>query len=236
MSEQNNNDTNGYNSSSIQVLEGLSAVRKRPGMYIGSTSSRGLHHLVYEVVDNSVDEALGGYCDTIKVFIHKDNSITVIDNGRGIPTDMMPEYGMSALQVVLTKLHAGGKFSKSSYKVSGGLHGVGVSVVNALAETFTATVWRDGKEYTQEFSRGDMKGELKEKPDSENRKGTKITFLPDKQIFTETEYDFDILSARLRELAFLNSGLRILLTDERTGKNRRIHVRRRNTKICRVYQ
>jgi DNA gyrase subunit B len=219
MSEDNNGSENGYDSSSIQVLEGLAAVRKRPGMYIGSTSSRGLHHLVYEVVDNSVDEALAGYCTTIKVHIHKDNSITVIDNGRGIPTDTMPEYGMSALQVVLTKLHAGGKFSKSSYKVSGGLHGVGVSVVNALSEAFIATVWRDGKEYVQEFARGDIIGDLQERDIEDEKSGTMIWFLPDKQIFTETEYDYDILSARLRELAFLNSGLRIVLFDERTERN-----------------
>ncbi|MFT4309574.1 MAG: DNA topoisomerase (ATP-hydrolyzing) subunit B [Candidatus Woesearchaeota archaeon] len=209
---------NGYDSSSIQVLEGLSAVRKRPGMYIGSTSSRGLHHLVYEVVDNSVDEALAGYCDTITVTIHKDNSITVVDNGRGIPTDIMPEYGLSALQIVLTKLHAGGKFSKSSYKVSGGLHGVGVSVVNALSEDFIATVWREGTEYVQRFSRGDAVGELTKKSIDNNKMGTMIWFKPDSIIFTETEYDYDILSARLRELAFLNSGLRIILDDDRTQR------------------
>lgn len=210
---------NTYDESQIQVLEGLEAVRKRPGMYIGSTSSRGLHHLVWEVVDNSIDEALAGYCDRIDVIIHQDNSITVIDNGRGIPVGEEKKTKRPALEVVLTVLHAGGKFGGEGYKVSGGLHGVGVSVVNALSEKLTATVKLKGKIYRQEFARGtpqyDLKviGELEDLEES----GTTITFKPDPHIFTETtEYEYEILQSRLRELAFLNKGIEINLIDERT--------------------
>jgi DNA gyrase subunit B len=206
-----------YNADSIKVLGGMEAVRKRPAMYIGSTGEMGLHHLVYEVVDNSVDEALAGHADKIEVTIHLDNSITVIDNGRGIPVDMMDIDGekIPAAQVVLTKLHAGGKFDASSYKVSGGLHGVGVSCVNALSEEFDLEIWRDGFTWEQTYSKGDPTSKLK-KAGASKKVGTKIRFLPDRSIFTATEYNFDTLAQRLRELAFLNKGLLITLTDERT--------------------
>ena len=210
---------NKYDGSNINVLEGLDAVRKRPAMYIGSTNVAGLHHLVYEVVDNSIDEALAGFCDTVTITIHKDNSITVIDNGRGIPIDIMPKYGLPALEVVLTKLHAGGKFDNSSYKVSGGLHGVGVSCVNALSKTFIATVKRDGKIYKQEFSRGKPITQMQLIGDTDET-GTQIHFVPDQDIFETTLYSFETLSSRLRELAFLNKGLTIHITDEREGKER----------------
>ncbi|HEX7158201.1 MAG TPA: DNA topoisomerase (ATP-hydrolyzing) subunit B [Edaphobacter sp.] len=208
---------NGYSAENITVLEGLAAVRKRPAMYIGSTSEQGLHHLVYEVVDNSVDEALAGHASRIDVTIHVDNSITVVDDGRGIPVDDKTINGktMPAVQVVLTMLHAGGKFDASNYKVSGGLHGVGVSCVNALSEEFDVEVWRDGSAWTQEYSKGDPLGKLK-KMGTTKRLGTKIHFLPDKSIFTVTEFNYDTLAQRLRELAFLNKGLEIHLTDERT--------------------
>src|SRR5450755_3540604 len=206
-----------YDSTSIKVLEGLEAVRLRPAMYIGSTGEIGLHHLVYEVVDNSVDEALAGYADKIEVTIHLDNSITVIDNGRGIPVDSMDIDGekVPAAQVVMTTLHAGGKFDASSYKVSGGLHGVGVSCVNALSEELDLEIWREGLTWEQTYSKGEPTSKLK-KAGATKRRGTRVHFLPDRSIFTATEYNFDTLSTRLRELAFLNKGLLITLTDERT--------------------
>jgi DNA gyrase subunit B len=207
-----------YNADSIKVLGGMEAVRKRPAMYIGSTGEMGLHHLVYEVVDNSVDEALAGYADKIEVTIHLDNSITVIDNGRGIPVDSMEIDGekVPAAQVVMTKLHAGGKFDSSSYKVSGGLHGVGVSCVNALSEDLDLEIWRDGFTWEQTYSKGEPTSKLKKTGAVKAKTGTKVHFVPDKTIFTATEYNFDTLAQRLRELAFLNKGLLITLTDERT--------------------
>ena len=205
-----------YGAQQIQVLEGLEAVRKRPGMYIGSTSARGLHHLVYEVVDNSIDEALAGYCDRVEVVIHGDNSVTVIDNGRGIPVDMH-EVGKPAVEVVLTVLHAGGKFGGEGYKVSGGLHGVGVSVVNALSEWMEVEVKRDNKIHTIRFERGITVRELAVVGETATT-GTKITFKPDREIFEETDYHFDTLRNRLRELAFLNKGITIVLADERNSE------------------
>lgn len=205
-----------YNASQIQVLEGLEAVRRRPGMYIGSTDSRGLHHLVYEIVDNSIDEAMAGFCTHIYVTIHADNSITVVDNGRGIPVDIHPKTGKSALEVALTMLHAGGKFGGSGYKVSGGLHGVGLSVVNALSTELTAEVRRDGHIYRQICRRGIKVTEVEIVGNcGADEHGTTIHFVPDEEIFDEVNYEYDILVRRLRELAFLNGGVRIIVTDER---------------------
>lgn len=208
-----------YDSSSITVLEGREAVRKRPAMYIGSTGDMGLHHLVYEVVDNSIDEALAGYCDTVEVSIHLDNSITVVDNGRGIPVDYHKGEKKSAAEVVMTKLHAGGKFDSNAYKVSGGLHGVGVSCVNFLSETLRLEIWRDGKTFEQEYVRGIAVGKL-EQTGKTRKRGTKITFKPDAEIFDVSEFSFDKLSERLREKAFLNKGIRITIKDEREETER----------------
>ncbi|MDB4612687.1 ATP-binding protein, partial [Flavobacteriaceae bacterium] len=213
MSEENQNKQ--YSEDSIQALEGMEHVRMRPSMYIGDIGIRGLHHLVYEVVDNSIDEALGGYCDEISVVINEDNSITTKDNGRGIPVGIHKKEGVSALEVVMTKIGAGGKFDKDSYKVSGGLHGVGVSCVNALSERLTATVYRDGKVWEQTYERGKALAPVKSIGDSKET-GTLVTFRPDAQIFTQTrEYNYDTLSLRMRELAYLNKGIKISITDRR---------------------
>ena len=220
--ELSKSKANDYNASKIQVLEGLEGVRKRPSMYIGSTSIKGLHHLVFEIVDNSVDEALAGYCKNITVTIHKDNSVTVKDDGRGIPVDIIPKYNKSALELVMTRLHAGGKFGKGAYKVSSGLHGVGVSVVNALSKKLTVVVKKSGKIYKQEYEYGKPITSL-EIIGETNENGTTITFLPDSTIFETTIFNFDILSERLRELSFLNPGLKIILIDERSDKKSEFH-------------
>src|SRR5271167_4095090 len=217
--EKEAKSTNGdYTADSIKVLGGMEAVRKRPAMYIGSTTEMGLHHLVYEVVDNSVDEALAGHADKIDATIHIDNSVTVVDNGRGIHVEMMDhdDEKVPAAQVVMTVLHAGGKFDSNTYKVSGGLHGVGVSVVNALSEQLDLEIWRDGAVWEQTYSKGEPTSKLRKTGASKHR-GTKVHFLPDRTIFTaSSEYNFDTLAQRLRELAFLNKGLSITLTDERS--------------------
>ena len=210
-------DSSEYRADKIKVLEGLEAVRKRPAMYVGSTGAPGLHHLVYEVVDNSIDEALGGYCDTIAVTVHIDNSVTVVDNGRGIPVDQHAS-GKTAAEVVMTVLHAGGKFDNKSYKVSGGLHGVGVSVVNALSQSVELEIWRDGQVFSQTYMRGQPTSAL-EVTGTTKRRGTKLTFRPDDQVFEAVEFSFDTLSQRLRELAFLNAGVTITIDDERTEKS-----------------
>ena len=213
------NSNENYGGDQIQILEGLEAVRKRPGMYIGSTSSRGLHHLVYEIVDNSVDEALAGFCDTIDVQINADNSITVKDNGRGIPVEINTKTGRPAVEVVFTVLHAGGKFGGGAYKVSGGLHGVGASVVNALSVWLEVKVYNGGKIYFQRYERGKIMNDLKVIGECDpNFSGTEVTFLPDHEIFEDTVYDYNILKTRLRETAFLTKGIKIILRDDREEK------------------
>lgn len=207
-----------YGAEKIQVLKGLEAVRRRPAMYIGDVSSRGLHHLIFEVVDNSVDEAMAGYCDHIQVTVQEDNSVTVVDNGRGFPVDLHPTEKKPGVEVALTTLHAGGKFDDKSYRISGGLHGVGVSVVNALSEWLEVETWREGKVYHQRYERGVTKTPLKVVGEKKAT-GSKVTFMPDDKIFEIIAFSFDTLAQRLRELAFLNKGLRVDLKDEKSGKS-----------------
>ncbi|MCJ7490326.1 MAG: ATP-binding protein, partial [Thermoplasmata archaeon] len=207
-----------YDAGRIQVLEGLEAVRKRPSMYIGSTDFHGLHHLVYEVVDNSIDEAMAGYCTQIDVSLNEDGSVTVVDNGRGIPLGMHKKYNTDVLQLVLTKLHSGGKFDRKTYKVSGGLHGVGLSVVNALSETLEVSIRRQGEVHSQSYSRGTPTSKI-EMTGTTTDTGTVIRFKPDPEIFEDTVFDFDTLSGRLREIAFLNKGLKINISDAKTGQS-----------------
>ncbi|NTV23845.1 MAG: DNA topoisomerase IV subunit B, partial [Nanoarchaeota archaeon] len=211
-----------YTAKDITVLGGIEAIRKRPGMYIGTTGPRGLHHLIYEIVDNSIDEAMAGFCSKIKVILHKNGKASIIDNGRGIPVDMHPKYNKPALEIILTTLHSGGKFDKNSYKVSGGLHGVGLAVVNSLSKEFDVVVKRDSKVYLQKYQRGLPQTQL-QVVGEDNGTGTMVTFMPDDEIFPEIAFQFDILAGRLRELAFLNKGLHISLSDERTGEEKEFH-------------
>ena len=223
--------TQDYSAEKITVLKGLEAVRKRPAMYIGDVGKKGLHHLIWEVVDNSIDEAMAGHCDTITVTLEKNKSITVEDNGRGIPVDINKKEGKSGLELVMTVLHAGGKFDKDTYKVSGGLHGVGVSVVNALSQECTATISRDGFEYFQRYNIGKAATGIEKKGKTE-RKGTKINFIPDYSIFVGQAYEHDIIDERLRELAYLNSGIKIYFINKEEEKKNRTLLQRRSIRIC----